>query len=98
VALSLARELSLDALQFHGDEPPYKLEEAVEQITVIKAFRIARLEDLEDAQDYLGQCRPHASLIDSRVAGAFGGTGKTAPWDLLVKLRREFGLSFSAAV
>ena len=44
--------------------------------------------DLENLSAYLERCRarqqlPSAVLVDAHVAGQFGGTGQTAPWDLL---------------
>ncbi len=41
---------------------------------------------------YLARCRdqgglPRAILVDARVAGLHGGTGRTAPWDLLEGFR-----------
>lgn len=35
---------------------------------------------------------PEAILVDSRVPGQFGGTGKTAPWELLADFRPEVPL------
>jgi phosphoribosylanthranilate isomerase len=35
---------------------------------------------------------PEAILVDARVPGQFGGTGKTAPWDLLADFKPEVPL------
>src|SRR5262249_52743008 len=48
--------------------------------------------DLKQVPLYLERCRsagwlPGAVLIDSRVDGQLGGTGQTAPWDLLSEFR-----------
>jgi phosphoribosylanthranilate isomerase len=88
--LQIARQLSLGAIQFHGDELPCVLEDVARGFKVVKAFRVAAASDLADALDYLAQCRPHAALIDARVEGQSGGTGQLAPWHLLPGVREKF--------
>jgi phosphoribosylanthranilate isomerase len=77
------RDLGLDAVQLHGDEPPAVLA-ALGNVPVIKAFRIGA-DGSGPVRDYLGQCReigvaPKAVLFDARVEGAYGGSGRTSPW------------------
>ena len=60
------------------------------RVKVVKGFRVAAKSDLDEALDYLAACRPDACLVDTRVAGRYGGTGQTAPWDLAAELRKEF--------
>ncbi len=86
----IARQLNLGAIQFHGEEMPCVLEDVGRGFKVVKAFRVASENDLADALDYLGQCRPHAALIDARVEGQRGGTGQLAPWRLLPGVREKF--------
>jgi phosphoribosylanthranilate isomerase len=55
---------------------------------LIPAFGIAGPEDLKRLVIYLAMCRgqnclPRAILIDAVASGLHGGTGKTAPWDML---------------
>lgn len=55
----------------------------------IAAFRVKSAEDVRAIHEYVrigteANRRPAAVLVDSHVEGQFGGTGKTAPWDLLV--------------
>ena len=85
-----ARMLGLGAIQFHGDELPCALADLAKEHKVIKAFRVASENDLADARDYVAQCRPSACLIDSRVAGLRGGSGRPAPWSLVAGVREEF--------
>jgi phosphoribosylanthranilate isomerase len=80
----IALEVGLATVQLHGDELPCTVKDVAGHLKVVKAFRIGGEADLADALDYVEQCRPDACLIDSRVSGAYGGTGHTAPW-LLVK-------------
>jgi len=51
----------------------------------IAAFRVRSAEDIAHIRALLATSpKPMAVLIDSYVAGAMGGTGHKAPWDLLV--------------
>ncbi|MBN2582683.1 MAG: phosphoribosylanthranilate isomerase [Planctomycetes bacterium] len=79
----IAREVGLTTIQLHGEELPCTVKDVAGHFKVVKAFRVASQTDLADALDYVAQCQPDACLIDSRVAGAYGGTGHTAPWDLV---------------
>lgn len=84
------RECGLRAVQLHGDEPPEMLADlrgALPGIWIIRAWRLGR-----DGLDPLGRlleelrllgAEPDACLVDARVDGRYGGTGRTAPWDLL---------------
>ncbi len=84
--LPLAR---LRIIQFHGDRPEIEAPPAFQQIV---AFAIADTAGLQGITAYLARCRdqgalPRAILVDARVAGLHGGTGRTAPWDLLETFR-----------
>jgi len=70
----------------HGDEPPEFLV-AMGDRPVMRAFRLG-LEGLRPITEYLRRCRwldcmPRMALIDSHVAGAYGGTGVVADWPTL---------------
>jgi phosphoribosylanthranilate isomerase len=78
----IVEECGLDLIQFHGDEPP----EACRLFPpgrVIKAVFPRRMEDLTALAAY----EVRAFLIDSRTAGLYGGTGRTADWALAARLR-----------
>ncbi|MFN0056038.1 MAG: phosphoribosylanthranilate isomerase [Planctomycetales bacterium] len=83
----------LRSIQLHGDEPP-EMVAALRDYRVLRAFRVGD-EGLSGVADYLEECRrlgglPWRCLIDARVAGAYGGTGHTAPWDVLhAEYRRD---------
>lgn len=88
--LAICRECRLTTVQIHGDEPPELLAE-LRELRVIRAFRLGE-EGLAPLGEYLDRCRalgalPHACLVDSKVDGAYGGTGRTPSWDVL---RRDF--------
>ena len=57
-------------------------------LPLIPAFAVQSAFDLARIADYVESCRgenclPRAILIDAFVRGLHGGTGKTAPWNLL---------------
>jgi phosphoribosylanthranilate isomerase len=82
---SILRACPLDAVQFHGEEPPESLEHA-SGVRRIKAFRVAASDDLEPMAAYAGVA--DAFLMDARVPGVAGGTGQTFPWHLAREARR----------
>lgn len=75
--VDLAIALRLDYLQFHGDETPEQLNALGRPW--IKAFRLKGIEDVEAIPAY------HCEwiLLDAYSETAYGGTGMTAPWDLV---------------
>lgn len=76
--------LRLDVLQFHGGENPDYC--AHFPVKVIKAFRVASLEDLQVVGAY--RDRIHACLLDSYVPGVQGGSGRVWDWGLFERLPR----------
>ena len=57
-------------------------------LQLIPAFNVEDEEGLAEVRRHLDQCRaagklPPAILLDAHVSGMHGGTGRTAPWDLL---------------
>lgn len=87
---AICRECSVDTIQLHGDEPPELLRELARRgprQRVIRAWNLGP-EGLGPLGDYLDRLqtlnvRLHACLIDARVAGMRGGTGRTVDWNLL---------------
>ena len=84
-----SRQCGLTTVQLHGDEPPEFLAElaAAADVRVIRAHRQGD-EGLEPLRQYLDHCTQlgvglFAVLIDARVEGQYGGTGRRAPWPLL---------------
>ena len=83
----ITRLVGLKSIQLHGDEPPEFTVEMCRHFQVTRAFRVGD-EGLGPVERYLNRCRdlgaiPARCLIDAKVAGQYGGTGHTAPWDLL---------------
>jgi phosphoribosylanthranilate isomerase len=83
----ISRRLGLHAVQRFADVG--RIDSPVFQIV---AFRIKERSSLDEIDQYLSKCReadtmPAAILIDSHVEGQFGGTGRTAPWEILKDYR-----------
>jgi phosphoribosylanthranilate isomerase len=83
---SICRRCDIGIVQLHGDEPPETVA-ALPQFRVIRAFRVG-VAGLGEIATYVDRCRrlgaiPWACLVDARVEGSYGGTGETAPWELI---------------
>lgn len=76
-------EAELDVLQLHGDESPATVQALLP--AVVKAVRIGDEADVAAADRYEGALL----LLDAKVQGALGGTGKTFPWSLAEPLARR---------
>lgn len=84
---AICRQCGLRTVQLHGDEPPEDVAELARDYRVIRAFRVGAA-GLHAAGMYLDACLrlealPWACLIDGSVPGSYGGTGQTAPWEVI---------------
>ncbi|HEV8246186.1 MAG TPA: phosphoribosylanthranilate isomerase, partial [Polyangiaceae bacterium] len=88
-ASRLRLETGIRWLQLHGDEPAAALDTLLPE--AYKAVAIAGAEDVERADRYGGELL----LCDTKVDGAFGGSGKTFDWRLVLALaeRRKLVLA-----
>ncbi|MEU7897666.1 phosphoribosylanthranilate isomerase [Nonomuraea sp. NPDC049152] len=79
----------LDCVQLHGDEGPEFAEKL--PVRVIKSIRVGSREDLAGLERY----HVDAFLLDAKVDGHFGGTGRRFDWSLLegVELARPLILA-----
>jgi phosphoribosylanthranilate isomerase len=91
---AMAYQLGLRTVQCHGEhaepEDPFPF-------SFVPAFRVRDRQSLADIRAYLDRCRavgrlPAAILVDAFVEGQHGGTGRTAPWDLVADLRPDVPL------
>ncbi len=88
--LATVDECGLQTVQLHGDETPEFLAELAirrPDLRLLRAFRIDE-SGCGAIGEYLAECsrlnvKLAGCLVDSHVAGEYGGTGHTAPWDLL---------------
>ncbi|MDF2567914.1 MAG: Phosphoribosylanthranilate isomerase [Oscillospiraceae bacterium] len=72
----------LDVVQLHGDEDERYIKTVMQKLPnkeIWKAVRLKHKKDLELAQIF----DVHKLLIDSFSADAYGGTGKSADWNLI---------------
>jgi phosphoribosylanthranilate isomerase len=84
----------LHTFQMHG---PIREMASCEPYRFIPAFQVREREDLEGVTTYLEACRaagsmPAGVLVDGHAPGLSGGTGRTAPWDLVASLRIDVPL------
>lgn len=87
--LELRDRVPLGCLQLHGDESPESLLALLPH--AYKAIRIAHPRDVDSAERYAGD---HL-LVDAKVEGILGGTGKTLDPSLVreLALRRKLTLA-----
>lgn len=79
-ACAIAFQLGLRGIQTVDDRP--QSDDAF-PFAHIPAFRVKDKDDLPTIREFVAKCKPAAVLIDSHVPGQMGGTGVTAPWQLL---------------
>lgn len=79
----VSTQCRLDVIQLHGDETPSTCLAMPKR--VIKAIKIADPEDLEKIPQYLGTVS--AILLDTKVSGMEGGSGKVFDWGLALKAK-----------
>lgn len=77
----------LDLIQLHGDESPEFCRTMRRR--VIKAFKISDHNDVDQIAPY--QSSVSAVLLDTKVSGMEGGTGKVFDWGLALKAK-EFDI------
>ena len=81
----IVKEAGLDAIQFHGSEPPSLL--AQFDLPKFKVFPVDENFDPKVTEKYIDVC--DYFLFDTKKGNQFGGTGETFDWLLLEKM--EFG-------
>ena len=77
--LDIAQDVSLDILQFHGDETPEYCASLKGDYKVMKAFRIKDGTSLRNVNDYAADFY----LFDTYQECSAGGTGKVFDWKVL---------------
>lgn len=85
--VDIASSCRLDIIQLHGDETPeYCRHFSADRI--VKAVNLRHPDDLMDLHDY----NVRAFLVDARDGALYGGTGKTADWDLAARAAKAIPL------
>jgi phosphoribosylanthranilate isomerase len=75
--IALCQALGLSSAQLHGDELPQVVERVARLLPVIKALRIGQG---SNAPEFSRFRAASAFLLDTPVAGHYGGTGTTGNW------------------
>lgn len=75
--IALCQALGLSSAQLHGDELPQVVEHVARLLPVIKALRIGQG---SHAPEFSRFRAASAFLLDTPVAGHYGGTGTTGNW------------------
>lgn len=88
----LKRELGLDCVQLHGDEPPQLLAQLLPH--AYKALRVRGASIHEEVARYPGE---HV-LLDAYVKGMPGGTGATFDWALAAQVARARKLTLAGGL
>ncbi len=92
-AIKLAREGVLDAVQFHGIEPSA----ADTGLAHYCAARVGTPEDFQTVADLRTHGEPRI-LLDAKVEGIPGGTGKTIPESFLLKKAGDIPLWLAGGI
>lgn len=86
--ISACDRCRLMTVQLHGDESPQMLGELATERPDVRLIRAVRLgtDGLDPLARHLEACsqlgvKISACLLDARVEGMYGGTGKTVPWE-----------------
>ena len=82
----------INTVQLHGDERPQLLADLQQlrpDIRIIRAYRMGD-DGLGPLAEYLAKCEAlgvklGACLVDARVAGVYGGSGRPVCWETLAK-------------
>ena len=73
------RQVPVDIIQFHGDEPPEFCRRF--ERPYLKAVRVRHAQDIAAAAAEFADAR--ALLLDAYVEGEYGGTGQRFDWQML---------------
>ena len=91
---AIAYQLGLRGIQHHGEK-----REVADSFpfAFVPAFRVKDESSLSTIRVYLDACRnagfpPSAILVDAHVEGQHGGTGRTAPWELVANFKSDVPL------
>ncbi|MBT5855845.1 phosphoribosylanthranilate isomerase [bacterium] len=81
----VVNQCRLNVIQLHGEEAPKDCQGYKQR--VIKAIRVFGPEDLQNIHNYQGVVS--GVLLDTKVEGVQGGTGKTFDWGLALKAKEN---------
>lgn len=85
---ALIESLTLDAIQFHGDEEATALEGW--SVQTIQAVRVQQDESLSGLAELVARSQADYVLLDTYRPGRYGGTGKMFAWEQAASLPVPF--------
>lgn len=88
--------VDLDFVQLSGDEPPVAAEGLSRH--AFKALRLGPEMGVEEARALAEPFSSCTLLVDTAVAGEYGGTGRTANWTAAAALAREYRLMLAGGL
>ncbi len=89
--------IGLDWAQLHGEEPPEMV--AALAGRAYKVLRLGNMEDLPNPEPYRGWLPDGPTLgVDAWHPGAYGGTGRTANWEIAARWARVHRLLLSGGL
>ena len=89
----LALDLGLGAVQLHGDESPEYCA-GLDSVKVIKAIRVGPGFDPAVLKNY----RVNAILLDTKLTGSYGGTGRRFDWRFAIEAREYAPIILSGGI
>jgi phosphoribosylanthranilate isomerase len=93
----IARDVPLDVVQLHGDEPAGIARE-LPGLRLVKVVRVRGSESLAEVRRFAGSGAFEAVLLDTFSESARGGTGKTLDWSVAAAAAREFPVILSGGL
>jgi phosphoribosylanthranilate isomerase len=83
---AICEQTGIATVQLHGDESP-EFAAGLGRLPIIRVYRVGA-DGLSGVAQDLTQCRDlgvhiRACLVEPQVAGHYGGSGMTAPWDVI---------------
>ncbi|MBN2129200.1 MAG: phosphoribosylanthranilate isomerase [Sedimentisphaerales bacterium] len=86
----ITSQCQLDWVQLHGDEhPEFCRWLAYDSIKTMKAIRVKKAEDIDDADNYFTD----AILLDAYDPRKYGGTGLTFDWNIIGHIGKRIFLA-----
>ena len=80
--VEMIEQTGIKFVQLHGNETPEQL--AGFPVSVYKSFRV----DSSFNPEILSRYKGSAYLLDTKISGELGGTGKTFNWEIAVKAKK----------
>jgi phosphoribosylanthranilate isomerase len=94
---AIAAAVGLDIVQLHGSETADQINALRQSLPLIRAVHVEAGVNAATLASSLHELPPAAILLDTKVAGAVGGTGVTFDWNIAEELRAKHRMPFFLA-